>query len=452
MEIRPAANAAPSFPDGDDEVAGIQTARMVDETAKVGSSIGDPVAATDSDNDPLLYGLVDYDDPYQGDLDDDGLFGDTFTEENLGRDVNGDGTIDNAAALTEEDLDRDFNGDGTIDTAEVLQVEEVDDSQWFKIDGKTGQVSVTSTMSQDDVTKAFDQDVETPTEEFMVKVTATDPSGAMGDITVTIEVEAIDEAPAIASANKLPAGLSLSAGTDPFNVKTEEERQLNPEGIGSGDSLAENLPILEATDPEAALASELTLKDERITWSLSGVDAKRFAIVKLPDTHNNAEPSDETRAGAAGIEDDPDTEGVNEAVGGFFVTVNDVGTVTSVIEGTEDAIDLRLDGKVKGALRFTTPYPNFEAMDSADGDNVYEVVVRVSDGNESKTQTVTVTVENVEEAGTVSLSQRSPQEGIPVTASLSDKDGNITGTEWQWYKSDVKIGDNFSRNHCYCHD
>ena len=60
--------------------------------------------------------------------------------------------------------------------------------------------------------------------------------------------------------------------------------------------------------------------------------------------------------------------------------------------------------------------------------------------NESKTKTVTVTVENVEEAGTVSLSQRTPQQGLPVTASLSDKDGSITGTEWQWYKSDVKIG------------
>ena len=62
-----------------------------------------------------------------------------------------------------------------------------------------------------------------------------------------------------------------------------------------------------------------------------------------------------------------------------------------------DAFDLRLDGKVKGALRFTVPFPNFEAMDSADGDNVYEVVVTASDGMSSSSKTVTVTVENVEE-------------------------------------------------------
>ena len=61
------------------------------------------------------------------------------------------------------------------------EIAEVDDSQWFKIDNKTGQIAVTSKMSQDDVTGAFDQDVVEPREEFMVKVTATDPSGATGD-------------------------------------------------------------------------------------------------------------------------------------------------------------------------------------------------------------------------------------------------------------------------------
>ena len=85
----------------------------------------------------------------------------------------------------------------------------------------------------------------------------------------------------------MPDNIDLSAGADPFNVKTDEEDQLDPEGIGSGDSAVQTLPIFEATDPEAALASETTLEDERMTWSVSGPDAKRFSIVKLPDTHNN---------------------------------------------------------------------------------------------------------------------------------------------------------------------
>ena len=79
VEIRPAANTAPSFevqdetgPSVDDEAEsgdpeGIQdnivVNRSVNETAKLGASIGAPVVATDSDNDPLLYSLADYDDP-----------------------------------------------------------------------------------------------------------------------------------------------------------------------------------------------------------------------------------------------------------------------------------------------------------------------------------------------------------------------------------------------------
>ena len=76
-------------------------------------------------------------------------------------------------------------------------------------------------------------------------------------------------------------------------------------------------------------------------------------------------------------------------------------------------------------------------MDSADGDNVYVVTVTASDGVASKSQLVSITVQNVEEDGKVTLSQIEPQEGIAITARLSDNDGNVTGTEWQWYRGDI---------------
>ena len=78
--------------------------------------------------------------------------------------------------------------------------------------------------------------------------------------------------------------------------------------------------------------------------------------------------------------------------------------------------------------------PSFEDMDSADGDNVYLLTVTASDGVASKSQAVSVTVNNIEETGVITLSQRVPQEGIAITARLSDQDGNITDTEWQWYR------------------
>ena len=45
---------------------------------------------------------------------------------------------------------------------------------------------------------------------------------------------------------------------------------------------------------------------------------------------------------------------------------------------------------------------------------------------------VKITVNNLEEAGTVTLSQVQLQQGVPVTASLKDPDGGVSGLRWQW--------------------
>ena len=48
---------------------------------------------------------------------------------------------------------------------------------------------------------------------------------------------------------------------------------------------------------------------------------------------------------------------------------------------------------------------------------------------------VTITVTNVEEAGTLGLSSVQPQVDTPLTATLSDPDGGVTGTTWEWKSS-----------------
>ena len=65
--------------------------RTVSETAKVGATIGNAVVATDADNDPLLYTLVDYDNPLQGDIDGDGDTTSTGLDEADYGDIDGDG-------------------------------------------------------------------------------------------------------------------------------------------------------------------------------------------------------------------------------------------------------------------------------------------------------------------------------------------------------------------------
>ena len=70
--------------------------------------------------------------------------------------------------------------------------------------------------------------------------------------------------------------------------------------------------------------------------------------------------------------------------------------VSYAIAGGADAALFAVD-EATGALSFLAA-PDFEAPGDSDGDNLYEVVVSASDGTFSDSQSVTVTVGNVEEA------------------------------------------------------
>ena len=221
VEKRPVSNAQPAFAD-DGDAEGAQQTRTVRETAKVGTSVGNAVTASDADNDPLLYGLLDGD---------------------------GDATDSDSTEATPSDRDG--------------------DSLNFKIDSKTGQITTAVEMP--------DQDVETPdAESYTVRVTATDPSGSTAMVVVTINIEEVDEAPSIARAtgNLGEQDLGRTPG-GPFVFNTVEEASLLLTGEGSSDDpFGADLPVFDADDPEDA-------EEAAITWSLSGPDAKRFDIRKV---------------------------------------------------------------------------------------------------------------------------------------------------------------------------
>ena len=89
------------------------------------------------------------------------------------------------------------------------------------------------------------------------------------------------------------------------------------------------------------------------------------------------------------------------------------------------------------------------------GDNIYMVTVQVSDGELTGTRQMAVTVTDVEEEGTVTLSAVQPKTGIDLMASLTDPDnvtstdtdGSIeTGVTWQWWRTNVNgTGGNAAR-------
>ena len=51
--------------------------------------------------------------------------------------------------------------------------------------------------------------------------------------------------------------------------------------------------------------------------------------------------------------------------------------------------------------------------------------------------TVTITVNNLDEEGTVTLSSDQPEVGTALTATLEDPDGTVSSVTWQWARGDT---------------
>ena len=84
--------------------------------------------------------------------------------------------------------------------------------------------------------------------------------------------------------------------------------------------------------------------------------------------------------------------------------------------------------------------PDYEDPMDANRDNVYEVTIGVVDSKGlTGEKTVRVTVMNVDEAGKLVLSPDQPDDGMPVIATLTDPDGVVSITNWEWAAIDSKV-------------
>ena len=99
---------------------------------------------------------------------------------------------------------------------------------------------------------------------------------------------------------------------------------------------------------------------------------------------------------------------------------------------------LRISGTGDRTLAFIDD-PDYEMPGDMNGDNVYEVMVVVTDGQGGQgTRAVRIMVTNIEEDAKVTLSSEQPHLDEPITAMLSDDDIPVLGdvvVAWQWSRS-----------------
>ena len=125
-----------------------------------------------------------------------------------------------------------------------------------------------------------------------------------------------------------------------------------------------------------------------------------------------------------------------DAVGTYTATDPERDTIEWTLSGY-DADDFTIDG---GVLTFEAS-PDYEKPTDTGRNNVYNVTVEASDseGN-TASRDVTVTVTNVEEPGTVTLSTVRPEVGTGLTAMLTDPDGEISSLTWKWASANTPSG------------
>lgn len=149
------------------------------------------------------------------------------------------------------------------------------------------------------------------------------------------------------------------------------------------------------------------------TAAIGGSGGSGFVVVRY--TYNTA-PSIGAFSSAATA-----SYSTNENIAALYTlnaTDTDAGAIlTYSLTGT-DAADFTLDSS--GTLSFAAP-PDYEAPADSDANNVYLIITWVSDGQQSDSQTVTITVLNVNEPGTITLPAISgtPIKGAHLTVSVT---------------------------------
>ena len=274
--------------------------------------------------------------------------------------------------------------------------------------------------------------------EYRVTVQASD-GRRTGTLDVTVTVTDLDEPPVISGPGSVRYQENDTKEVGTYTASDPEHETVTLSLVGMDEEALELsatgvLTFGEVPDRENPAdlnrdnVYEVTVRAEDGTNTADfGVTITVTNVNEAPTVHGDASPDYE--------------EGDTGPVGMYSASDPEESPVTLLLVGS-DADNFELSGSgpsgscVSGSceLRFGRS-PDFESPADSDRRNTYEVTVRAEDGTNTADFGVVVTVTNVDEDGTVSLSSVQPQVGTELGAVLSDPDGSVTAVTWVWERS-----------------
>ena len=199
--------------------------------------------------------------------------------------------------------------------------------------------------------------------------------------------------------------------------------------------------IVRATDSArgvtvASDGNDATPDDATVTITLLNVNDAPGFVAPDPDPNPNADVANNVAGMAVDKAEEGNGVTWTAAVSDYGVDdpegVN-IGQGKWSLEGADAAL-FKLTGTTDNirTLEFIDK-ADFEMPMDSNRDNIYEVTVVASDGQEMAKRAVTVKITDSDEAGMIMLSDENPVTGTAVVATFEDSDGDVINVNWMWY-------------------
>ena len=357
------------------------------------------------------------------------------------------------------DLTITYNENATINVADYDARDEEGGVTWSVTDGDSGDfnidadgvVTFKAPPDYEDPKGMLSDDTDIDGNVYAFTVVATDVASFSPRrdvrIDVLVTVADVEEDGTITVDNLTPAvgdtitftladpdgGIALTPGDLDWNIQTRTTGGAWQNIQSANPLLLENFYIVDEDDTGLEIRAVVSYTDRR--GSNKRAESEATAAVTA-DPIVNAPPRF--------------TEGQNQSI----PEGNAVGNVGVPVQGSDrdnDSLTYGIQPSLHSDLFEINPSTGqlraLEALDFETTSGALLFTVTLHDGKDEDgnvedppvvdaTTTVSVFVQDVEEDGVVTLSSTEPEVGTPLSATLADGDGGVTGRTWQWARSE----------------